>query len=83
VPENSHNRGFLELSQVSSDRDETTPSDLHKQRGCDGAKPERWHHTLTPEFHPVMSLIAFYSTALRASSCFGSLGLAPRNLLVC
>jgi len=52
VPKNSLNRGFLELSQVGSDWDETTPSDSHKQRGCDGAKPERWHHTLTPSFIP-------------------------------
>jgi len=61
---------LLELSQVRSDRDETTLSDPHKQRGYEGAKPESGPMPL-PGFRPVMSLIAFYSTALRASSCFG------------
>ena len=47
------NAEFLELSQVRSDRDETTVSDPHKQRGCEGGKTGRWPLAL----HAVRSVL--------------------------
>jgi len=48
----SLNPGLLEHSQVRSDRDETPVADPHKQRGCNGAKPECGPTPLTRGFVP-------------------------------
>jgi hypothetical protein len=46
------NPELLERSQVRSDRDETPISDPHKQRCCEGAKPESGPTPLTRDFVP-------------------------------